>query len=75
MAFVFAPAVSNPNMDDEPGMTSEEESEYERVPNHLASVRTLTYQVTHKELLAPVTFDPTRGFGGTRMRAVTHCES
>ena len=59
VASVLAPAVSNPNTDDEPGMTSEEESENERVPNRLASVRTLTYQVTHKKLLAPVTLDPT----------------
>ena len=59
VASLLAPAVSNPNTDDEPGMTSEEESEDERVPNHLASVRTLTYQATHKKLLAPVTLDPT----------------
>ena len=59
VASVLAPAVSNPNTDGEPGMTSEEESEDERVPNHLASVRTLTYQATHKKLLAPVTLDPT----------------
>ena len=59
MASVLAPAVSNPNTDGEPGMTSEEESEGERVPNHLVSVRTLTYQATHKTLLAPVTLDPT----------------
>ena len=59
VASVLAPAVSNPNTDDEPGMTSEEESEDERVPNHLASVRTLTYQTTHKKLLAPVTLDST----------------
>ena len=56
---VLAPALSNHNTDDEPGMTSEEESEDERVPNHLALVRTLTYQATHKKLLAPVTLDPT----------------
>ena len=55
----LAPAVSNPDTDDEPGMTSEGDSENERVPNHLASVRTLTYQATHKKLLAPVTLDPT----------------
>ena len=59
VAFVLAPAVPNPDTDDEPGMTSEEELEDERVPNHLASVRTLTYQATHKKLLAPVTLDPT----------------
>ena len=59
VASVLAPAVGNPNTDGEPGMTSEEESEDERVPNHLVSVRTLTYQVTHKKLLAPVTLDPT----------------
>ena len=59
VASVLAPAVSNPNTDDEPGMTSEEESEDKRVPNHLASVHTLTYQATHKKLLAPVTLDPT----------------
>ena len=56
--------------DDEPSMTSEEESEDERVPNHLVSMRTLTYQATHKELLAPVTLDPTQQrFGGARKRA------
>ena len=54
----LAPAVSNPNTDGEPGMTSEEESEDERGPNHLVSVRTLTYQATHKKLLAPVSLDP-----------------
>ena len=59
MASVLAPSVSNPNTDGEPGMTSEEESEDERVPNHLVSVRTLTYQATHKKLLAPVTLHPT----------------
>ena len=59
VASVLAPAVSNPNTDDEPGMTSEEESEDEKVPNHLASVRTLRYQATHKNLLAPVTVDHT----------------
>ena len=42
VASVLALAVSNPHTDDEPGMTSEEESEDERVPNHLAAVRTLT---------------------------------
>ena len=59
VASVLAPAVSNPNTDAEPGMTSEEESEDERVPNHLASVRSLTYQATHRKLLAPVTLGPT----------------
>ena len=59
VASVLAPAVSNPNMDGKPGMTSEEESEDEGVPNHLISVRTLTYQATHRKLLAPVTLDPT----------------
>ena len=59
VASVSALAVSNPNTDGEPGMTLEEESEDERVPNHLVSVRTLTYQATHKKLLAPVTLDPT----------------
>ena len=59
VASFLAPAVPNPNTDDEPGMTSEEESEDERPPNHLASVRTLTYLATHKKLLAPVTLDPT----------------
>ena len=59
MASVLAPAVSNPNTDGEPGLTSEEESEDERVPNHLVSVRTLTHQATHNKLLAPVTLDPT----------------
>ena len=59
VASALAPAVSNPNTDDEPGMTSEERSENERVSNHLASVRTLTYQATHRKLLAPVTLDPT----------------
>ena len=59
MASVLAPAVPNPDTDDEPSMTSEEDSEDERVPNHLASVRTLTYQATNEKLLAPVTHDPT----------------
>ena len=59
VACVFAPAVSTPSTDDEPGMTSEEESKDERVPHHSISVRTLTYQATHKKLLAPVTLDPT----------------
>ena len=40
-------------------MTSKEESEDERVPNHLVSMRTLTYQATHKKLIAPVTLDRT----------------
>ena len=47
VASVLAPAAPNPNTDGEPGLTSEDESEDERVPNHLASVRTLTYQATH----------------------------
>ena len=51
---VWLPAVPNPDTDDEPGMTSGEEWEDERVRNHLALVRTLTYQGTHKKLLAPV---------------------
>ena len=55
---VLAPAVSNPNTDGEPCMTSEEESEDDRVPNHLGSVRLLTYQATPKKLLTPVTLDP-----------------
>ena len=59
VASVSAPAVPTPDTDDEPGMTSEEELEDERVPNHLVSLRTLTYQVTHKKLLAPVTLDHT----------------
>ena len=59
VASVLAPAVSNPNTDGEPGMTSKEQSDDERVPNHLVWVRTLTYQATHKKLLTPVTLDPT----------------
>ena len=59
VASVSLPAVPNPDTDDEPGMTSEEESGDERVPNHLVSVRSLTYQATHKKLLAHVTLDPT----------------
>ena len=58
VASVLAPAVSSPNTDGEPGMTSEEESDHERVPNHLVSLCTLTYQAIHKKLLAPVTLDP-----------------
>ena len=42
VASVLAPAVPNFDTDDEPGMTSEEETENERVPNHLISVRALT---------------------------------
>ena len=59
VASVLAPAVPNLDTDDELGMTSEEQSEDERVPNHLTSVRTLTYQATHKKLLVAVTLDPT----------------
>ena len=59
VASVLAPAVPNPHMYDGPCMTSEEESENGRVPNHLTSVRTLTYQPTHEGLIAPVTLDPT----------------
>ena len=59
VASALAPAVPSPDTADERSMTSEEESEDERVPNHLVSVRTLTYQATHKQLLAPVTMDPT----------------
>ena len=53
------PAVPNPDTDDEPGKNSEEESEDERVPNHLASVRTHTYQATHKKLVSPVNLHST----------------
>ena len=59
VAPVLAPAVPYPDADDEPGMTSKQELEDERVPNHLVSVRTLTYQATHKTLLATLTLDPT----------------
>ena len=59
VAWVLALAIPNPDTDDEQGMTSEEESEDERVTNHLTSVRILTYQETHKKLLAAVTLDPT----------------
>ena len=59
VASVLAPAVTNPDTYDKPGMNSEEDSEGERVPNHLASVRTLRYQATHKKHLAPFTLDPT----------------
>ena len=62
LASVLAPAISNPDNDDEPGMTSEEESENERVPIDLASMRTLTYQATHKKILARLTLDPTPNF-------------
>ena len=59
VASLLAPAAPNLDTDDEPSMTSEEESEGDRVLNHLASVRTLTYQGTHKKLPPPVTLDPT----------------
>ena len=59
VASVLAPAVPKPDTDDNLGMTSEEVSEDERVPKHLASVRTLTYEATHKTLLAPITLYPT----------------
>ena len=58
VASVLAPAVPNPHTDDEPRMTSKEKWEAERVPNHLVTVCTLTYQASHKKLLAPVTLDP-----------------
>ena len=54
-----APAVPDPDTDEELGMTSEKEAEYESGPNHLVLVHTLTYQATHKKLLAPDTLDPT----------------
>ena len=59
VAFVLEPALPNQETDDEPCMTSEQESEDERVPNHLDSVRTLTYKVTYKSFLAPATLDRT----------------
>ena len=58
LASVLAPAVPIPDTDDELGIPPEEESEDERVPNHLVLVRTLTYQATHKKPFAPVTFEP-----------------
>ena len=58
VASVLAQAVPNPDTDDEPGMTSEEESEDERVPNRLVLTLTLAYLATHKKLLAPVPLDP-----------------
>ena len=59
VAFVLTPAVPDPNTDDEPRMTSEEESGDEMVLNHLVSMRTLTCHATHKKILAPVTPDST----------------
>ena len=59
VASVVTPAFPNPDTDDEPGMTLEQESADERVPDQLVSVRSLTYQATHKKLLAPVTLDCT----------------
>ena len=47
VASVLAPATPTPDTDDEPGITSGDESEDERVPNHLVVVRSLTYQATH----------------------------
>ena len=58
VASVLAPDVPHPGTYDKSNMTSEEESEDERVPNHFLSVCTVTYQATHKKLLAPVTLDP-----------------
>ena len=56
-----APGDANlhPDTEEEQGMTSEEESEGEETPNHLASVRSLTYQPTSKKLLSHVTLNPT----------------
>ena len=59
VASVLASAVPHSNTDEEPGVTLEEESGYERVPTHLVSVRTLTYQATHKKVLAPLNLHPT----------------
>ena len=59
VASVLASTIPNPDTDDERGVTLELESENESVANHFASVRTITYQATHKKLLAPVTLDPT----------------
>ena len=59
VASVLASAVPSSESDDEPGMTSEEEWEHERMLNHSASVLTSTYQATHRTLFAPITLDPT----------------
>ena len=59
VASVLAPAIPNSDTDDQPGMTLEEDSEDERVPNHLVPVRSLTYQATRKQILATATLDPT----------------
>ena len=58
VASVLAPAVRDPDADEKPGMTSEDESEDARVPNQLVSVCTLTYQATNKKIPAPVTLEP-----------------
>ena len=55
---VSAPAPS-PDRNGKPGMTSKEESEDERVPNHLVSVRSLTCQATHETIFTPVTLEVT----------------
>ena len=58
VASLLAALVPNPGTNDEPGITSEEELEAKRVLNHLVSVRTVTYEGTHKKLLTPVTLHP-----------------
>ena len=59
VASVLAPGLANPDTNDQPGMTFEEESEDKTGPNHLVSVRSFTYQGTHKKFVALVTLDPT----------------
>ena len=51
VASLLVPAFPSPDTDDEPGMTSEEESKDERVRNHLVLEHTLRYQATHKKLM------------------------
>ena len=76
VASVSAPAVPNPDTDDEPGMTLEEESEDERVLNHLVLVRTLTYQATHQKLIAPVSLDPSSNdLKAQECVRFTHCNN
>ena len=59
VASVSLSGVFNPNTDDEPGTTSEEESEDARVPNHLVAVHSLPHQAAHKELHTHVALGPT----------------
>ena len=72
VASSLAPAVPNPDTDDEPGLILEEESEDERPPNHLVLVRTFRYHPTEKKIsFAPLLLTPSPKMG-RRKNACVH---